>query len=140
MLDKETAVLHRSSKNRSDYVGACRFFNNRKVTTTAISESLATQTGKAAEGRSVIVIQDTTTVNFSHHSEYLDPADKDLGPVGSEGGMGFFIHPSIVLDEDSGALLGASDIYIWNRKRRPRLKMKGNIKSSQSLKKNLIAG
>ena len=85
------------------------------MTTTAISEAFAKQTGKASEGRAVIVIQDTSTVNFSGHSEYLDAADKDLGPVGSEGGMGFFIHPSIVLDEANGTLLGASDIYIWNR-------------------------
>ncbi len=115
MFTCQTSVLHQSSKNRSDYVAACRFFNNPKVNHSNVGQSIVEQTAAASGGKAVIVIQDTTSVNFAAHAEYLDIDDKDLGPVGSEGGIGFMIHPCIVIDEISKTLLGASDIHIWNR-------------------------
>lgn len=80
-----------------------------------IAKALTEQTSKAVAGKSVIVIQDTTTFNFD--AEYLDDSDQELGKLGSEGGHGFFVHPSIVVEQESGNLLGASDLYIWNRKK-----------------------
>jgi hypothetical protein len=115
MLFKKTAVLHQSSKNRNDYVGACRFFNNDQVNYQNLSKPLIHQTAKAAAGKSLIVDQDTTEINYESHAGYLDRNDKDLGPVGNNKDLGFFLHPSIVIDEQSEMLLGVSDVYIWNR-------------------------
>ena len=95
-------------------MGACRFFNNSKVEHRFIGQTLIEQTGKSVEGKSVLVIQDTTTFNFD--ATYLKVEDEELGVLGAQGGKGFFVHPSIVIEKDSGHLLGASDLYIWNRK------------------------
>jgi hypothetical protein len=115
MFSCETAVLHRSSTSRTEYVGACRFFNNKKVQHRFIGQALAEQTGRNAADKSVLVIQDTTTFNFE--ARYLDESDPEMGELGPNGGQGFFVHPSIVIEEQSGNLLGASDLYIWNRKK-----------------------
>lgn len=116
MLAKKTAILHQSSETRRDYVGACRFFNNSEVNYEHISKPLITQTTQAAAGKSVIVGQDTSEINYESHSGYLSRSDKDLGPVGNNMDLGFFLHPSIVIDQRNEMLLGVSDVYIWNRR------------------------
>jgi hypothetical protein len=80
-----------------------------------IGYALTQQTGINATGKPVLVIQDTTTFNFD--AQYLNGNDPELGQLGANGGQGFFVHPSIVVEEESGNLLGASDLYIWNRKK-----------------------
>lgn len=115
MLSKKTAILHQSSESRSDYVGNCRFFNNKSVNHQQISKPLIEQTAQAAAGKSVAIIQDTSEANYESHAGYLSMEDEELGPVGNNTDIGFFMHPSIVIDETSGLLLGASDVCIWNR-------------------------
>jgi len=116
LLNKQTAVLHRGCKNRAGFVASCRFFNNSKVNHQQIATPLIKQTAKASEGRQVLVIQDTTELNYEHHAGYLDRADADLGPTGNNKDIGFFLHPCLVLDKETGLLLGASDVYLWNRR------------------------
>ena len=115
MLSEKTAILHQSSKNRCDYVGNCRFFNNATVTNQQLSKPLIEQTAKAAFGKSVVVIEDTTEVNYEGHKNYLSLKDGELGPIGRDKEIGFFMHPSIVVDQSTEMLLGVSDVYIWNR-------------------------
>lgn len=112
---KQTAILHRAAKNRSKFVASCRFFKNRKVSHPQIAVPLIQQTAQSAAGKQVLVIQDTTEINFEHHAGYLSRTDAELGPTGNNKDIGFFLHPSIVIDRESGLLLGASDIYLWNR-------------------------
>lgn len=81
-----------------------------------IATPLVNQTAQAAHDRPVLVIHDTSEINFEHHAGYLDRADADLGPTGNDKDIGFFLHPSIVLDRETGLLLGASDVYLWNRR------------------------
>jgi hypothetical protein len=115
MFVSQTAVLHRSCSNRAEYVSTCRFFYNDKVEHGLIARSLIEQTGKNVKGKPVLVIQDTTTFNFD--AQYLDTSDPELGKLGANGGKGFFVHPAIVIEQENGNLLGASDLYIWNRKK-----------------------
>lgn len=116
MLSKQTAVLHRANNSRAKFVASCRFFNNSKVSHQKIAAPLVHQTAKAAEGKHVLVIQDTSEFNFEHHAGYLSREDAELGPTGNDKDIGFFLHPSIVLDRETGLLLGVSDVHIWNRR------------------------
>lgn len=81
-----------------------------------IATPLVNQTAQAAQGRQALVIQDTSEINYEHHAGYLDRGDADLGPTGNDKDIGFFLHPNIVLDRETGLLLGASDVYLWNRR------------------------
>jgi len=65
-------------------------------------------------GRNLLVIQDTTEVNLQSHSGRLNSCN-GLAPVGNNTDVGFFLHPSLVLDQDSLTPLGFSSIDIYHR-------------------------
>lgn len=65
-------------------------------------------------GRHLLVIQDTTEINLENHSGRLKP-DNGLGPVGNNKDVGFFLHPSLVLDASSLTPLGFSSVEIYHR-------------------------
>lgn len=115
MLIGKSAILHRLSSTRSNYISNCNFFKRDKVDYQKIIRPFIEQTAKAAVGKSLIVSSDTSEINYENHSEYLSRQDPDLGPVGNNEDIGFFMHPCIVMDEQSEMLLGISDLYIWNR-------------------------
>jgi hypothetical protein len=115
MLIGESAILHRLSTTHSHYVSDCSFFKRDKVDYQKLIQPLIEQTAIAAAGKSVIVGSDTTEINYEDHAAYLSRKDPDLGPVGNNEDIGFFMHPSIVLDEENEMLLGVSNLHIWNR-------------------------
>src|SRR5436190_13180816 len=115
MFKNPTSVLHQVNKHRCDYVAACRFFKNSKVDHNKIVRPLIESTVKAAQGKDLIVVQDTSEINYENHSGYLSRNDRDLGPTGNNKDIGFFIHPCIVIDLKNEMLLGSSDVFIWNR-------------------------
>ena len=108
MVERETAVVNQLSDNRAQYVGASRFFNN-KVTPEAIIEESSQRCQAAAKGVHVLAIQDTSEVSYQAHRGKLSKSDSDLGPVGNDKDIGFFIHPTLVLERDNGFPVGIAD-------------------------------
>ncbi len=115
MIQKETAILNQLAENRADLVGSHRFFTNDRVTVDALREEATTRCAEVTQDCHVLAIQDTSELNYQHHVEKLDKADPDLGPLGNNRDIGFFLHPSLVVDAQDGFPLGVSDIYLWNR-------------------------
>jgi hypothetical protein len=117
MLETGTSVLHRSCGSRKEYVGACRFFNNDKVDYQKIVQPMISNTAQHAKGKTVLSIYDTTEISMDNHSGYLEYEDAQLGPTATDNEFGFYAHPSIVIDTAQEALLGVSDVHMWNRRR-----------------------
>lgn len=115
MINRETAILNRLSDERASLVGSCRFFGNEKVSSEALLREAAFRCGNAAKGSEVLAIQDTSEINFRRHSGRLSRQDSELGPVGNNKDIGFFIHPVLVLNSQDGFPSGFSHISIWNR-------------------------
>jgi hypothetical protein len=65
------------------------------------------------KGRDVLAIQDTTEMNFSGHTD----SKKGFGTVGNGEDIGLFLHPQLVLDAESGGVLGLAGCAIMNRRR-----------------------
>jgi hypothetical protein len=61
------------------------------------------------ETEKVLLVQDTTSFNFSHH-----PATEGLGPLGNEHSRGFFAHSTLAVSE-VGVPLGLLDQQVWAR-------------------------
>lgn len=116
IFNKATSVLNQTTQYRKDYVAACRFFRNSKVDHQKIISPLLESTAHCSAGKDVLVIQDTTEINYEHHSGFLNRNDNHLGPTGNNIDIGFFVHPSIVVDMQTQMLLGASEVHIWNRR------------------------
>jgi hypothetical protein len=115
MIERETVVLNQLSDDRKQYAAASRFFNNDSVTSGAIIEESGERCRVAAKGKHVLAIPDTSEVNYQAHKGKLSRRDKELGPVGNDKDIGFFIHPMLVLERDSGFPLGIASTYVWNR-------------------------
>jgi len=71
---------------------------------------------KLCRGKNLIVIQDTTQLNYEHHSGLIDP--EELGLLGDNKSRGLHVHPCLVMDADQNNLvLGYSHFKIHNRSR-----------------------
>ena len=64
-------------------------------------------------GRHILAISDTSEINLQSHRGRLKSAG--LGVVGNNKDVGFFIHPTLAIDADSGFPLGLSHIQLWTR-------------------------
>jgi hypothetical protein len=115
MFEKGTVILNRLSENRPELVSSSLFFQNERVTQEILRDEATTRCAEAAQGLHVLAIQDTSEINFQHHAGKLDREDADLGPLGNNRDIGFFLHPTLVVDARDGFPLGMADIHVWNR-------------------------
>jgi hypothetical protein len=115
-----------------------RFLHNRKVTREAMLSTAAQHTARAARGRHVLAIQDTTELNYSGHVG----SKRGFGVVGNGKDIGLFLHPVIVLDAGSGdprqvghagGVLGLIDAFVSSRQKQP----PGGRKSREAARKVL---
>lgn len=116
MQKRSTVIINQLSANRADTVGFCRYLNNDKV---SLENLIIEQTDKVknlSEGKHVLVVNDTSEMNYENHINFLNKADEDLGPTGNNKDIGFFLHPGLVIDTTNSMSLGFSYIKIWNRK------------------------
>jgi hypothetical protein len=90
------------SDNRAEEVGCTRFFRNERVRVTEIIETAAARTAEAAAGRDVLVIEDSSEINY----ESKRGRKRGLGRVGNGTGIGLFVHPALVVDAHDGSVLG----------------------------------
>lgn len=103
----QSVCLRKISKNRSGERMMGRFFDNDHVSIDHIKDDITKQVKEVVSDRHVLCIQDTTEINHSAHSGRV----VGLGPIGNPKNIGFFLHPSIVIDATDGALLGISSIH-----------------------------
>lgn len=96
--------------------GMYRFLQNERVSEEDIVMNLAANCRKACAGKYVICIQDTSEVNLSSHSRRINK-DDFIGTTNAKNsqGLGFFLHPSFVLDAVNGTPYGYANVKIWNR-------------------------
>jgi len=117
MGGKGTAILNKLAENHSDNMAFSRFFNNDSVTKEALIQGIKNKACTASKGKHVLCIQDTSEINYQKHKNFFNINDNDLGPVGNNIDIGFFIHPTMVVDANGFFPLGLSDVHIWNRKK-----------------------
>lgn len=107
------APINQASDNWSRTKAAYRFFDNKKVTDQRILARHYQKTAAriASQSDEVLVVQDTTFLNYSHMQ-----CSTDLGPIGqmSEGCMGLIMHTSLALTT-RGLPLGVLDQELWAR-------------------------
>jgi hypothetical protein len=106
-----SATIRQLADTRAEKVGLTRFFRNRDVTAAEILETAAARTAQAAAGRHVLVIQDTSEINYQAKAG----RKRGLGRVGNGADIGLFVHPALVVDAADGSVLGLAGATIWRR-------------------------
>ena len=116
LFSKSVHSIRQLSSNDSAAKGFYRFLQNDRVSEEDIVNNMVSNCQKACKGKWVVCIQDTTEVNLSSHSRRINK-DDDLGTLyaGGDMGLGFFVHPSLVVDAESCIPYGYAAIKIWNR-------------------------
>jgi hypothetical protein len=109
--------LRKLGDGRADEVRFGRFLRNRAVTKEEMLASAGQATGACVAGRRVLVIQDTTELNFSGHTG----SKRGFGTVGNGVDIGLFLHPQVVVDALSGGILGLAGATVINRTEPPKL-------------------
>lgn len=93
-----------------------RFLQNDRVSENDIIANLKHNCISSCKGQYVVCIQDTTDINLSAHSRRIY-RDGFIGTTNAKNtkDLGFLIHPSLVLDAQTGVPYGYSAVKIWNR-------------------------
>lgn len=114
MTEEQSAIIRRITDTRSEAAGAYRFFSNENVTLEALETALVRHCQALTDGGHKLVLEDSTQLNFEHLRERLG-ADHKLGVIGDNESLGCFLHPSLVVDAQSGYCLGLSSVALYTR-------------------------
>lgn len=121
---------------------AYRFFDNTRLSHPKLLHgSYQACVDRLPEGEMVLVVQDTTSLDYTSH-----PATKDVGPLEATSHQGLFVHSCLAVSA-SGVPLGLLDQQTWardpattgkraSRKQRP-IKQKESFKWLKGLRKSL---
>ena len=116
LFSKSYQSIRQITKNDSSAKGFYRFLQNDRVSEDDIVYNLSANCKAACKGKFVICIQDTTEINLSSHSNRIKKDDY-IGTTNATNkkGLGFMLHPSLVLDATDATPYGYADIKVWNR-------------------------
>lgn len=113
MSREQSVNIRAMSHNRAEQVGYYRFLANENVRVSELVKSASAHCQQQVEGRHVLAISDSSEINLQGQAKHLKPAG--LGVVGNNQDVGFFLHPTLVADAESGFPLGLSTIQLWHR-------------------------
>ncbi|MEY2916933.1 MAG: hypothetical protein RIS73_647 [Bacteroidota bacterium] len=108
--------IRRLTKDESNAKAFYRFLQNDRVSEEDIVSNMQSNCIAACKGKLVVCIQDTTEINLSSHSKRINRYDA-IGTTNAKSthGLGFFLHPSLVIDAVNRIPYGYAAIKIWNR-------------------------
>jgi hypothetical protein len=110
--DKPTESIPVSCKSWAETKAAYRFFDNGSVTAKKIFKPHRMATlNRIKEHPLVLLIQDTTTLNYSGQKER-----QDLGPIQQDNVRGIFLHPTLTITPNCECL-GVIDYEQWAREK-----------------------
>lgn len=93
-------------------MGFYRFLNNKRIAEEYLIDCVTNRLGDSISDKDVLCIEDTSELHYHKHKGRIKDG-RGLGDAGRSP-LGYFIHPSIVVDRE-GSFYGLSDIKIWNR-------------------------
>lgn len=113
MREHQSVNIRQISRNRAEQVGYYRFLENENVSLSELVRSVSDACEQQVEGLHVLAISDSSEINLQSHAGRLKP--EGVGVVGNNQDFGFFIHPTLVLNAESGFPLGLSTVQSWKR-------------------------
>jgi len=110
-----TYSIRQLSNNNAEVKGGYRFLENERTTEDAIIRGLSLRCASSVKNRVVLSIQDTSEINLYNHKNRIS-RDGSIGTTNAPvNGLGFMIHPSLVIDAETLVPYGFGDIQIFNR-------------------------
>lgn len=116
LFSKSVSSIRQLSRDEASAKGFYRFLHNDRVSEDDIIWNLSQNCRAACRDKYVICLQDTTEMNLSRHAGRIKK-DDDIGTTNAnkDKGLGFFLHPSFVVDAGQGIPYGYATVKVWNR-------------------------
>jgi hypothetical protein len=111
MVLRRTVTVKRLGGDEAGEKAFGRFLRNQRVSETELIAEARSHLLAQVAGRRVLAIQDTSEINFSQHKR----SKASFGTGGNGVDPAFLIHPVLVVDADSGVILGLLDVQLWER-------------------------
>jgi hypothetical protein len=108
---RQVVCLRKLGDGRAEQAKFRRFLMNDAVTVKEMVSHRAALAARAAVGRHVLAIQDTTEINY----EAQRGRKRKLGTVGNGTDVGLFVHLVLGIDADTEQCFGLLDAYVWRR-------------------------
>lgn len=122
-------VIHRISKDEAEQRSFYRMLHNSHLSQEEVIEYVVSDCLRQVEsGRDYVIFQDTTQPNFERNRKNIEP-HSGLGVIGDNKSLGFFAHPSLVMESGSGHMIGYSDVHCWIRQPKGTADRKTSCKS-----------
>jgi hypothetical protein len=129
MVQLGTSCLRRLAQGREELeIRFGRLLRNQHVTAEGIVAGWSEDTVRAAAGRHVLAIQDTSELNFRTSEDHR----RGLGVIGKGTGRGILLHPMIAVDATSGECLGLVGGSLWTRDEVAHGKISGRERKKQN--------
>lgn len=110
----ESIIIHRIGSNENEQKSFYRILKNDRLEIEHVKSYIYSDcVGQVESGKHYLVIQDTTQLNLGRNSANIKDR-KGLGVIGDNKTLGFFLHPSLVIDAQSGRSIGFCDIQVWS--------------------------
>lgn len=107
--------IRQLATNDSQAKAFYRFLANDNVPEQDIIRNMTTNCQACVTDRPLLCIQDSSEINLANHRNRLKKDDSIGLTDGSGLGLGFFIHPSLVIDAETFMPYGFADVKVWNR-------------------------
>lgn len=112
LFSSVTRSIQGLSINKAEQKAYYRFLHNDRASEEKLVEELTKRCASQVKGKVVLAIQDTTEVNLTRHKGRLQ-SQTGLGGIDDSKGIGFKLHPSLVVDAQTCFPLGFSSIQMW---------------------------
>lgn len=111
IVKHQSVCLRQLGCGRAGEVRYGRLLRNKRVKVKKLVEGVCQNIGERSAGRHVLLIQDTSELNYQAHARRVS----GLGRVGNGVDAGLFIHPVLVVDAQEQACLGLGHVHLWQR-------------------------
>lgn len=107
--------IRQLATNDSEAKAFYRFLQNENVSESDLIRNMSLNCQSCVGDKTVLCIQDSSEINLYNHRNRIEK-DGSIGVTNAqESGLGFFIHPSFVIDADTLMPYGFADVKVWNR-------------------------
>lgn len=113
LVKEQSCVLRQLAQNRNEEVSYGRFLSNERTAESSLISSIVGRNEDLYRGKHVLSIQDSTEFHYHPHADRIRDST-GLGDVGRSP-LGYFMHPSLIVDSSGGELYGLSDIHLYHR-------------------------
>lgn len=113
MLNSQSSVIRTMSHNRAQAKSFYRYLSNESVDLSSVVDNQLADYELSKQRGHILCISDTTEINLQTHTNRVKSST--LGVVGNNADIGFFLHPTLLLDAQHGECLGFSSIQLWTR-------------------------